>query len=437
MSAVEAGTARRLADLLDVEGRILRAADAAEAAFVAVNDARALAPYRQAVLWRRLKGVEAVSGLAMPERNAPFLLWLEPVCRHLAARTEPSAVTAADLPAPLAGQWAEWLPPYALWLPLGDGAALLYAADQPWETGDSALLARLAEAVTASLARFDRPSALRAALDRLSASRRWQLAALGLVALCFFPVTGSVLAPADMVPAHPLVVRAPLDGVVDRLHVRPNQAVAEGGALFDLDSTQLSGRIDVARQQWATAEAEYRQAAQAQVFDAKAKAQVAILAGRADEKAAEVKWLESQLERIRVKSPGAGIAVLDDPSEWIGRPVAVGERVMMVADETDTEVEAWTSVADVGEVRPGARLTLFLNARPLSPVRAMVRSVAYEPSARPDSTLAHRVRAVLEDGHERPRLGLKGTARIDGDTVPLVWWLFRKPLAAIRQFVGF
>jgi multidrug resistance efflux pump len=213
--------------------------------------------------------------------------------------------------------------------------------------------------------------------------------------------------------------------------------VAEGGPLFDLDSTQLAGRLDVARQQWATAEAEYRQAAQAQVFDAKAKTQVAILAGRADEKAAEVKWLESQLDRIRIKSPGVGVAVLDDPSEWIGRPVAVGERVMMVADETDTEVEAWVSVADAGEVTPGARLTLFLNARPLSPVRATVRSVAYEPSARPDSTLAHRVRAGLEDGHERPRLGLKGTARIDGDTVPLVWWLFRKPLAAIRQFVGF
>jgi multidrug efflux pump subunit AcrA (membrane-fusion protein) len=437
MIQAEAGTARRLADLLDVEGRILRAADVAEIAFVAVNDARAVTSYRQAALWRRSAGVEAVSGLALPDRNAPFVLWLETVCRHLAARPEPAGVTADDLPPALAGQWGDWLPPYALWLPLGADAALLYAADEPWQAAEAALLVRLAEAVTAMLARFDRPSALRRTLARLSGSRRWQLATLGLAALSFIPVTGSVLAPADLVPAHPLVVRAPLEGVVDRIHVRPNQTVAEGGPLFDLDSTQLAGRLDVARQQWATAEAEYRQAAQAQVFDAKAKTQVAILAGRADEKAAEVKWLESQLDRIRIKSPGVGVAVLDDPSEWIGRPVAVGERVMMVADETDTEVEAWVSVADAGEVTPGARLTLFLNARPLSPVRATVRSVAYEPSARPDSTLAHRVRAGLEDGHERPRLGLKGTARIDGDTVPLVWWLFRKPLAAIRQFVGF
>lgn len=437
MMEVEAGTALRLATLLDVEGRILRAEDTAEIGFVAVNDAHALVPYRQSVLWSRARGVETVSGLALPDRNAPFLLWMEAVCRHLSSLTRPAVLSAAGLPDDLAGQWGEWLPPHALWLPLGDGAALLYAAEVEWHEGNVALLARLGEAVTASRARFHHPSRLAKVLGRLKASRRRQLAALGLLGLSLFPVTGSVLAPADMVPAHPLVVRSPLDGVVDRIHVRPNEQATEGKPLFDLDATHLTGRLDIARQQHATAEAEYRQAAQAQVFDPKAKAQVAILAGRAEEKAAEAKWLESQLDRIRVKSPGPGIAVLDDPSDWIGRPVVVGEKVMLVADETDTEVEAWLSVADAGEARPGARLTLFLNSRPLSPVRAVVRNVAYEPSARPDATLAHRVRAVLADEQDKPHLGLKGTARIDGDTVPLIWWLFRKPLVAVRQFVGF
>ena len=193
----------------------------------------------------------------------------------------------------------------------------------------------------------------------------------------------------------------------------------------------------MARQQQATAEAEYRQAAQAMVFDSKAKAQIAILAGKTEEKAAEVRLLDSQLARIGVKSPKPGIAVFDDASDWIGRPVTVGEKVMVVTDETDTEVETWVSAADVGEVRPGAKLTLFLNTNPLSPVHAMVRTVAYDAAARPDASIAHRVRATLADGEAKPRLGLKGTARIDGETVPLMWWLFRRPLATIRQFVGF
>lgn len=431
-----------LVALLDLQRRLLRAGSAAETAFIAVNDLHVLIPYRQAILWSRRRGVEAVSGLATLEPDAPFLLWLAPVLDHLARQhADVALLTAADLPPALAEPWPEWLPPHALWVPLSaspdEAAGLLLAKDTPFRATDPPTLAYLADALKVARERFDRPSPWSRLSGRLgSRRRRLALAAAGVVAL-FVPVTGSVLAPAEMMPAHPVVVRAPLDGVVDRVHVAPNDAVGEGQPLLDLDATTLAGRLDVARQQAATAEAEHRQAAQAQVFDPKAKTQVAILAGRLEEKTAEVNWLESQLDRIRVKAPKAGIVVFDDVSDWIGRPVAVGEKVMLVADETDTEVEAWVAVADVGETRPEAPLTLFLNTAPLSPLRAMVRTVAYEASARPDGTLAHRVRATLADGEDRHRLGLKGTARIDGATVPLVWWLFRRPLAAVRQMVGF
>lgn len=403
-----------LVALLDIQRRVLRAGSAAEAAFIAVNDLHVLIPYRQAILWSRRRGVEAVSGLATLEPNAPFLLWLVPVLQHLAGRDgKVTAVTAADLPPALAEPWAGWLPPHALWVPLAappDEVGLLLAKDHPFRAIDPPTLAYLADALKAVRDRFERPSPFFRLAARLGSRRRRLVLAVAGVAGLFVPVTGSVLAPAEMVPAHPVVVRAPLDGVVDRIYVAPNDTVAEGRPLFDLDATALSGKLDVARQQAATAEAEYRQAAQAQVFDPKAKSQVAILQGRMEEKAAEAKWLESQLNRIRVTAPRAGTVVLDDPSDWIGRPVAVGEKVMLVADETDTEVEAW---------------------------RAVVRTVAYEAVARPDATLAHRVRAALAGGADKPRLGAKGTARIDGDAVPLVWWLFRRPLATVRQTLGF
>lgn len=418
---------------LDLEYRILKAQRPVESAFAAVNLAHALVPYRQAALWGERDGVVALSGMGTVEAGSPFVLWLRQVCAHLKGKgTTPRRVTAADLPDSLAGQWGEWFPAEAAVIPAGD-EMLLFVRDAPFEDGEIALLDRLGELVGLSR----RALAPRRSPVRLLKGRKtWMLAAAGLV-VAFFPVTGSVLAPADAVPAHPVLVRSPLDGVVDAVMVKPNEAVIEGQLLFALDATSLSGRLDVARQQQATAEAEYRQAAQAMVFDPKAKAQVAILAGKTEEKAAEMRLLESQLDRIQAKAPKAGIAVFDDPSDWIGRPVAVGEKVMAVADETDTEVEAWVAVADVGEVRPGDGLTFFLNTRPLSPLKAVVKTVAYEASARPDATIAHRVRAGLVGDQDRPRLGLKGTARIDGPTVPLVWWLFRRPLSTIRQFVGF
>lgn len=416
---------------LELEHTLLKAGRAVEVAFAAVNLAHGLLPYRQAALWSARDGVLTLSGAATVESGSPYVLWLDKLCRH-AASPRPVRLDATAIPAALAEQWSDWLPAYVVLLPAG-GEALLFARDEPFTDGEVALLERLADLTGIARAAL---TPKRLSLPRPKGRKAWALTAAGLLAL-LFPVTGSVLAPAESVPAHPVLVRAPLDGVIDAIAVQPNDAVAEGQDLFALDATTLSGRLDVARQQQATAEAEYRQVAQAMVFDPKAKAQVAILAGKADEKAAEVRLLESQLARIAVKAPKAGIAVFDDASDWIGKPVAVGEKVMAVADETDTEVEAWVSVADVGEVRIGSDLTLFLNTAPLSPLKAKVKSVAYEASARPDATIAHRIRAALAEAQDKPRLGLKGTARIDGDTVPLVWWLFRRPLATIRQFVGF
>jgi len=421
---------------LDLEQRLFQAARPVEAAFIALNESHAMVPFRQAALWSRADGVVALSGGAAVDAGAPYVLWLGQVFSHLAPLSPAlRALSAADLPERLAAGWADWLPEQALLVPMGD-EAMIFAREEPFADAESHWLDRMGALLRLSRQALAPRPTFGGWLGKLK-RRKVQAIAAAAVLLALFPVTGSVLAPADAVPAQPVVVRAPLDGVVGRILVRPNDPVAEGQILVEMDTTTLAGKLDVARQRLATAEAEYRQAAQAMVFDAKAKVQVAILSARAEENAAEVRLLESQFARVQIKAPKAGTAIIDDPSEWIGKPVTVGEKIMAVADEGDTEVEAWLSPADVGEVRPDARLTLFLNTHPLSPLTAIVRTVAYEASARPDATLAHRVRATLADGEAKPRLGLKGTARIDGDTVPLVWWLFRRPLGTIRQFIGF
>ena len=48
---------------------------------------------------------------------------------------------------------------------------------------------------------------------------------------------------------------------------------------------------------------------------------------------------------------------------------------------------------------------------------------------------AYRLRATLTEptGH---RVGLKGTARLQGRWVPLAYWVLRRPLASVRAAVG-
>ena len=137
-----------------------------------------------------------------------------------------------------------------------------------------------------------------------------------------------------------------------------------------------------------------------------------------------------------VLAPQDGVVLFDDPSEWIGRPVSVGERILRLTATTDTEVEVWLALADAIVLEPGANVNLYLNSSPLSPVAARMRYMAHDAVLRPDGGYAYRVRASLVNPTMH-RVGLKGTAKLQGGWVPLVYWVLRRPLASVRSTLGY
>ena len=224
----------RLFRFLDLESRVLTAASVTEVAFVVVNETHALVPYRQAMLWSPDAKVEAVSGLATPDPNAPFVLWLNRVFPKLAAlHATPAEVDSSAFP-----EWAEWLPAHGFYVPLG-AAGWLLTRDEAWSPPEQVLLGRLAEAVAAARRGFVTKPLFR--LPGIKGLRNHLKIVAAVFLVLIFPVTGSVLAPAEMVAARPSVVRAPLDGAIAVIHVQPNDPVAQGQPLFDLDQTTLVG----------------------------------------------------------------------------------------------------------------------------------------------------------------------------------------------------
>jgi len=261
------------------------------------------------------------------------------------------------------------------------------------------------------------------------------MAIAAAVAACFLPVRMSVLAQGELVPAHPAVVRAPVEGVIAAFQVQPNAQVNAGDPLFTYDEALMANRLAVARQSMATAEAEYRQTYQQALQDTRFKSQLAILAGKIEERRAEVTYLAGQYERAKVVAPQAGMVLMDDPAEWIGRPVSVGERVLRIAETGDREIEGWIPIGDAIALPADASVNLYLNASPLSPVSGALRYVAHEAVQRPDGTYAYRVRATLTENTDH-RVGLKGTLRIQGEWTPLIYWALRRPLASLRATIG-
>jgi len=442
--------------LLGLARRARAAATAAELGFLAVNDSHALYPYRQAGLWFADGGIAALSGVVEPEANAPYAQWLGQVCRHLHQHhREATPFSPADLPPFLAEEWRQWLPEFGLWLPLAadpaaedSGGGLLLAADQPCPPEGVALLAEWMDLWRhAWLAKrrprlWTWPRLKQKAKDYLAPTadlpwwqqRRAKVAG-AVLALLLFPLRLTVLAPGELVPAHPAVIRAPVDGVVGQFQVQPNQMVKAGQPLFGFDEAALAARLEVADQTLATAQAEYRQFAQQALSDGKSKSQLASLLGKIEEKRTEADFLRNQLERSRVVAPQDGIALFDDPSEWVGRPVQTGERIMRIAAPGDVEVEAWLPLGDAIPLEAGAGVSLYLAASPLSSLSARVRYVAHDAVLRPEGIYAYRLRATLE-GTTDQRVGLKGTAKVKGAWVPLIYWVLRRPLATVRQTLG-
>lgn len=434
-----------LLTLLQLGRRARAAADLPALGFVLVNETLQLLPYRQAALWTELglPRVAAVSGLPQPDPGAPYVQWLSAMCRHLARRQLPAGpVDATQLPDNLQADWHQWLPAHALWLPLQRDAAtpdgaLLFARDTPWRDADVALLQELGDVYGHALAAFrPRQRGLDRAMGWLRGAEARRRLLLAAVLVCLVPVRVTVMAGAEVLPKDPLLVRAPLDGVIERFEVQPNQSVKAGDPLFSLNTTALRTRYEVARKAVDTAQEEYRQSAQAAVTSDKSRAEMALRRGQLQERQVELDYTSSQLQRVQVKAERDGIAVFADANDWLGKAVSIGERILVVADPTRVELAVNLPAGDHLEVQPGDLLTLYPQGSPLDAFDARVTTVAYRAEPTPEGFLAYRIKAAFVADAAAPRIGQLGTARVRGPWAPLVYVVLRRPLVAARQWLG-
>jgi len=357
-ASLEDARLRRFAVLFELEKKARRCERLEELGFVIVNETHNLVRYRQALFWEREgKGgrVAALSGLAVPDRSAPFVVWAERLLAWLAThRAQGGSFGLSDLPPQWQEDWASWFPPQALLVPLSAARAgvvgfVLLVRDEAWTAAEEVVVGNLADAYGHAWFALRRRSPWYRRLLR----QRWRNAlVLALVAaLALFPVHHSVVAPVEVVAKDPAVVRTSVEGVIDTVLVEPNQTVEPGQPLVALDKTRIENRLEVARKARDIAEAELRQTSQQAVFDPESKPALAILRGRLEQSQSEVGYYEQLLERALIRAPRAGIAIFDDADELVGKPVALGEKVMMVAAPEQVEAQVLLPAADAIALR--------------------------------------------------------------------------------------
>lgn len=469
-----------IAVLLHLEQRAQLMRTVPELGFVMVNETWQLLRYRQAVLFVANEGerprLSNISNLAALAEDSPFTVWLKRLGAHLwkdirrsdgkpevkagvkagvkadtktagqpdAGQRPLRAIAGTGLPASLAQGWTEWMPEHVFVLVLTDVGGgcrgfLLLACDQDVTDNDRALVERIGATYAYCLgALTQRNPGLFTRLRRSLRSPWRKLVLLAIVAgVMMLPVRLSVLAPAEIVALKATAIAAPLDGVVKAFQVEPNQTVKRDQALFTLDDTTLRNRRDVAQQALSVARADALRATQKAFDNAQSKSELAALDGQVREKQAELAWLDEMLGRVQVRAPRDGVVVFGDSNDWIGKPVATGERIALLADEDDAGVLVWLPAADAINLEPGADIRLFLHIAPLSPLQAQLTETSYQATLSPDNVAAYRIRARLTGDQDHiARIGLKGTAKVYGPHVMLIYYLLRRPLSAIREWSG-
>ncbi|MBF0381373.1 MAG: HlyD family efflux transporter periplasmic adaptor subunit [Magnetococcales bacterium] len=440
-----------LSNLIQVEQKVRLAANTQELGFLMVNETNSLVAYHQAVLWLpsqgRRRAIAALSGISEIDTKTPYVTWLKKLVKLLKTRkpiSDPIHFTVDSLPGSLNKEWTNWFPNNALWLPLltKDGkriGAIILARDKKWSDSELNVLTHIANTYSYSLEHMLKKRGFFSRLIRaITFSRIFRLIMVaGLVALMWLPVKQSVLASAEVVASNPTMVRAPLDGVIDRFHIQPNQQVEHNQLLVSLDDVMLKNRLIVAKKNLKVTNVKYRQAAQQAVFDRDSQAKLALLKGQMEQQAAETQYLKQMLDRVQIRAESSGIVIVDDLNDWLGRPVVVGEKILMIADKSQAEILIQLPANDAIALNKGAELLLFLGIDPQNPIPGRLYFASYSPNVTPEGFLAYRLKGEFnKEAGPPPRIGLKGTVKIYGEEVTLFYYLFRRPLAALRQTLG-
>ncbi|WP_342245434.1 efflux RND transporter periplasmic adaptor subunit [Pseudomonas sp. OTU5201] len=439
MNAATPGAVERVFALfLGLEKKARQAASTEQLGFAMVNDGQTLFGFRHAALLIAGK-VQALTGISLVEPNAPFVAFVERAASQLLGQGQLNEVRAVDavlLDEQSRADWQSLSAAQACWVPLKDRRGEMFgglwlAREQSFNEAELALLVQLGETYAhAWLALQPRkPWRLRWPKKKLLAI------AGGLCLLLLVPVRQSVLAPAEVVPLGGRVVAAPLDGVIAEILVKPNQSVAAGDLLVRFDATSLKAQADVAERTLGVAEAELKANIQRAFADAESSSRIDLLAARVEQKRAERDYARQLLARSEVRAERAGIAVFADAERLTGKPVQTGERLMQIADPRQAELRIELPVGDAIALQPGAEVALFLDSDPLNRHGARLERAAYEAQATAAGQLAYRLDAAFLE--TPPRIGLRGTAKLFGDRAPLAYYLLRRPLAALRQSLGF
>ncbi len=334
------------------------------------------------------------------------------------------------------------------WLPLLPWGRLRYGlwferwGDTEWTEEDLNLLNLVGLSAKAAFERLEPDSLLRRFREGLLTRYRLFciVTLLTAIVLCW-RIPLRVVAPCEIIARTPFMVTAPLSGVISQVLVKSGEVVAVDDPLFVYDDRVVREELNIARQQMKILETGIRITKINALSSQDARAELEIMKYKLKQEKIRLRMAEYRNAKINVTAEAAGTVItIGNPDEWRGRPVTMGEKVLVITDPAEISLRLWISEADNVDFAEDAPVKILLNAMPDESFAARLHYVAQSVTLSGDGVPAVMAEGSFEGLTQRKlrllRIGLKGNAIIYGEKVSVAYWLLRKPWTSLRRIVG-
>ena len=437
----------KIARLIGLEKKAREAREKDELNFLVVNETREIINYTNSFLLLKSPTdkyhVNAISDIATVDRTAPLVTFVEDVMNNKSLKDlkEIELIDLEQFTKPMKRKKPNNIPQYLLCVPIfspqkGLQGYLILSRNDPFKENESELLGHLSRTYGHAYNTFLSNYSIKDFLNKnFSGRKRWII--IGIVFLILvFPIRMTSTAPVEVVAKNPYLITSPFDGVVKKIIANNNDKVKSGDLLVILEDTDLLNDFNLAKQSLRLAETELLRSRQSSFTDNEEKSRLAELVARVDLKKAEVQSAQQKLKNSKIYSEQKGVAIVDRKLDWQGKPVAVGEKILTIADPKEIEFLIWLPVKDSIVIKENSKVRVFLDVNPISPYKGKLLRSTYEPELSPEEVLSYKLVSSFEGNKKIPRIGLRGTAKVYGSRVILFYYLFRKPITFVRQLIG-
>ena len=402
--------------------------------FIILNDTVPVVHYDRATLWKIEKRSKpellGISGQASMSKTTDLSKRWHSIASAIKEPEKPQEISHPDLPPDTS---AMWMPIFAyeeaalgLWLERWNGVK--------WRSDEIEVLKFLLIGYGAAYEKFYHKYSFKRIVTKKPIP---YLVGAALFLLMFLRVPLRIVAPCEVVPKDPVVIAAPLEGIIGTVLVRPGQEVEEGQLLFEYDKRVPLQDLKVAAKKVEIIRAEMDRATAEAQKDKKALAELGIVALKLKKEQLELELAEFRASQLNVYAPVVGVAMLDAPEEWEGKPVKMGEKILLVANPLETRVRMWIPEDDNIILNPNEPVKIILNVMPEKTLQAKMIYIASYTHVTEKAVPSFVAEADWLQDEPEAKLGLKGSAILYGEKVSLFYWIVRKPWIYIRRYAGF